>query len=121
MTMAVFTQVYAAQARYYQSAKILKDAADYHEVQSKILRQVKTSVSVDAATEQALIREEMNTLLATVKYDMAHADLQNAFAGVHASIGNDPFSAGLNGDESVGIMAGKLRQLWIERGDRSGS
>jgi outer membrane protein TolC len=121
MTMAVFTQVYASQARYYQSAKILKDAGDYHEVQSKILRQVKSSVAVDAASEQALIREEMNTLLATVKYDMAHADLQNAFAGVHASVGNDPFSAGLVGDEDVKTMAGKLRVLWIERGDRSGS
>ena len=121
MTMAVFTQVYAARARYAQSEAILKDAADYYDVQKKILKQVSTSASENAASEQALIREQMNTLLASVKYDVAHADLQNAFAGVYASVGIDPYSQGVTGNESVAVLAKALRGTWIERGDKSGT
>jgi outer membrane protein TolC len=121
MTMAVFTQVHAARARYYQTAKILTDASDYLDVQGRILTQVRKSAEVDADSEQALIREQMNTLLATVKRDMAHADLQNAFANVYASVGLDPYGPGVDGTENVDTLAGELRSVWIERGDKSGS
>jgi outer membrane protein TolC len=121
MTMAVFTQVHAARARYSQNAKILKDAEDYYAVQKRILAQVKSAAADDAASEQSLIREEMNTLLASVKFDMAHADLQNAFANVYATIGLDPYAGGVNGTESVKLLSKSLRSTWIERGDRSGT
>jgi outer membrane protein TolC len=121
MTMAVFTQVHAARARYGQNAKILKDAEDYYAVQKRILLQVKSAAAEDAASEQSLIREEMNTLLAAVKYDMAHADLQNAFANVYATVGLDPYANGVTGTESVKELATSLRGTWIERGDRSGT
>jgi outer membrane protein TolC len=121
MTMAVFTQVHAARARYGQNAKILKDAQDYFEVQKRILVQVKSAAAEDATSEQSLIREEMNTLLASVKFDIAHADLQNAFANIYATVGLDPYAAGLTGAETVGDLAKGLRGTWIERGDRSGT
>jgi outer membrane protein TolC len=121
LTMAVFTQVHASRARYAQNAEILKDSADYFSVQQRILKQVRASAASDATSEQALIREEMNTLVASVKYDIAHADLQNAFANVYASVGVDPYSAGITGAESVKALAGALRTTWVERGDRSGS
>lgn len=121
LTMAVFTQVHAARARYAQQDKILKDAEDYYNVQKKILHQVQSAAAENAASEQSLIREEMNTLLASVKYDMAHADLQNAFANVYATVGVDPYGAGVTGTEGVKELAGHLRGTWIERGDKSGS
>jgi outer membrane protein TolC len=121
MTMAVFTQVHAARARYFQTTAILDDSAAYLEVQRRILGQVRKQASVEAESEQALIREEMNTLLASVKYDVAHADQQNAFANVYASIGIDPYAEGVDGTESVKVLAKSLRSVWIERGDKSGS
>jgi outer membrane protein TolC len=121
MTMAVLTQVHAARARYAQQQKILKDADDYYTVQKRILAQVQSAAAENAASEQSLIREEMNTLLAAVKYDMAHADLQNAFANIYATIGIDPYGAGVSGDEPVKELAGHLRRTWIERGDKSGT
>lgn len=121
MTMAVFTQVHSARARYAQQALILKDAADYLSVQRKILKQVQASASEDATSEQALIREEMNTLVASVKHDIAHADLQNAFANVYATVGLDPYGPGVTGEESVKALTAHLRSVWIERGDKSGS
>ncbi|MDE2445572.1 MAG: TolC family protein [Alphaproteobacteria bacterium] len=121
MTMAVFTQVHTARARFYHQAEILKDTNDFYNVQSRILNQVRASAATNASSEQALIREEMNTLLASIKYDVAYADLQNAFANVYASIGIDPFGEGVNGTESVDALATALRGVWIERGDRSGT
>lgn len=121
MTMAVFTQVHAARARYAQNSKILKDASDYYDVQKKILTQVRAAAAENAESEQALIREEMNTLLAEVKYDVAYADLQNAFANVYSTVGLDPYADNMTGQESVKVMAKNLRGTWIERGDRSGT
>jgi outer membrane protein TolC len=121
MTMAVFTQVHAARARFSHSAQILADASELYGVQKKILDQVKSSASENAASEQSLIREEMNTLLSSVKYDVAYADLQNAFAAVYSSIGIDPYGENVNGTESVKDLSAALRGTWIERGDRSGT
>jgi outer membrane protein TolC len=121
MTMAVFTQVHAARARFAHASEILTDAADYYAVQKRILTQVKTSASINSASEQSLIREEMSTLLAAVKYDVAYADLQNAFANVYSSIGIDPYGEGVNNDEGVKALSASLRSTWIERGDRSGT
>jgi outer membrane protein TolC len=121
LTMAVFTQVHSARARFNHNSEILKDANDYYMVQKRILDQVRNSADSNSASEQSLIREQMNTLLAYAKYDVAYADLQNAFAGVYASIGIDPFTEDVTGQESVGELAGKLRMMWAERGDRSGT
>jgi outer membrane protein TolC len=121
LTMAVFTQVHAARARYMQNSKILEDSADYYDVQKRILAQVRSAAAENTESEQALIREEMNTLLAAVKYDVAHADLQNAFANVYATVGLDPYAENMTGQESVKDVAKVLRSTWIERGDRSGT
>jgi outer membrane protein TolC len=121
MTMAVFTQVHAARARFAHSSEILKDADESYGVQLKILKQVRSSADVNAASEQSLIREEMNTLLSSVKYDVAYADLQNAFAGVYSSIGIDPYGENVSGTESVKDLSAALRGTWVERGDRSGT
>ena len=120
-TMAVVTQVYVSRVRYQQNYEILKDAGDAYAVQKRIANQVRTSAAEDAASEQTLIREEMNTLVSAAKYDIAYADLQNAFANVYASVGIDPYGEGITGEESVKQLARHLRGVWIERGDKSGS
>lgn len=68
-------------------------------------------------SEQTLIREEMNTLVAEVKRDIAHASVQNAFANVYASMGLDPYAADLPLDSDVQSLASALRKIWLERGD----
>ncbi|MGB7204712.1 MAG: hypothetical protein WBD37_04495, partial [Anderseniella sp.] len=64
------------------------------------------------ASEQLLIREEMNDLVAAVKYDIAYADLQNAFAAVYASIGVDPFGDDITGQEDAHTLAKSLKRTW---------
>lgn len=120
LAMAIATQVNISQARYRLLKKSASTAAEYYNIQRGILKQVKTRVGAGAASQQTLIREEMNTLVASVEFDVAFADLQNAFASVYASIGVDPYDANITTNMSVGELANALRTTWESRGDQSG-
>lgn len=119
LAMAIATQVNIAKARYRLLKKSASTAAEYYNIQRKILGQTKASVGAQAASEQTLIREEMNTLVASVEFDVAYADLQNAFAAVYASLGIDPHGEDISNTMSVGEMASSLRATWQSRGDNA--
>jgi len=106
--------------RYGHSKKLYRTAARHLKVQEGILGQIKASFSEGQASEQTLIREEMNTLASRVSADIAYADLQNAYANIFASMGVDPYAGDLRASSSIAELSGELRELWIERGDRSG-
>ncbi|MEZ5871575.1 MAG: TolC family protein [Nitratireductor sp.] len=119
-SMAIMTQVEVARLRYAHLRKAAATSGEYYKLQSDILRQVRASAGADAASEQSAIREEMNTLVASVEYDMTYADLQNAFAGIYASIGVDPWGDSLDTNLPVEELAANLRKTWRERGDVDG-
>lgn len=116
MTMAVLTQVHVARLRYHYQRQVLASASRYHDVQRRILRQVRAAAAADIASEQSLIREEMNTIVAAAKHDVAYADLQNAAAQLYASVGLDPYGAGAALDMRVKELAASLRRA--QNGDR---
>ncbi|MFK7901602.1 MAG: TolC family protein [Nitratireductor sp.] len=120
MTMAIMTQVEVSRVRYGYLKKSAKTAAEYNNVQQKILKHVKVSASSGAQSEQSLIREEMNALISSAKYDIAYADLQNAFAGIYSSIGVDPWGDYLDLDADVATLTSSLKQTWNKRGDTGG-
>ncbi len=115
LTMAVMTQVYVARVRYIYQGRVLNAAREYYDVQRRILRQVRAAAATDAASEQTLIREQMNTILAAARYDVSYADLQNAIANVYASMGLDPYDADAVKDMSVKALAASLRRAWNRR------
>ena len=65
-------------------------AAEYNETQIKILQQIQTAAKANSASQQVLIREEMNALVSEVIYDIAYADLEGAYADSYAAMGIDP-------------------------------
>jgi outer membrane protein TolC len=112
LTMAVMTQVHIARVRYLARRRIHDTAREYLDVQQRILRQVKAARDTDAASEQTLIREQMNTLLARARLDVAYAELQNAVAGVYASMGLDPLPGVAPEELSVKALAARLKAAW---------
>lgn len=116
VAMAVMTQVHVSRVRYGHLQKSYRTAANLSGVQHRILNQVRTETEADKTSEQLLIREEMNTLLADAKQDMVYADLQNAYANVYASLGINPFPEGMDLNQPVGTVAKELRDMWTERG-----
>ena len=119
LTMAVMTQVHVSRARFFHARRKFRTAQQFHTVQSRILKQVEQEASSGSVSRQTLIREKMNTLVARVRLDLAYADLQNAFANVHASLGRTIYDPDLIRDRSVKQIAKDLRREWRRRGDRA--
>jgi outer membrane protein TolC len=116
VAMAIMTQVHVSRARFMHSSKEFKTAGALAAVQGKLLAQVQAETAAQRTSEQILIREEMNALVTDSKLDLVYADLQNAYANVYASLGIDPFPAGVTSAASVAELSAALRQMWIERG-----
>lgn len=119
LTMAIMTQVDVSRARYRFLRRELATSSEYYGIQKRILDQIRAGAEADTVSRQTLIREEMNTLVAEVRYDIAYADLQNAYAAIFTTIGLDPFGLDITGEESVADLARSLEALWASRGDRS--
>lgn len=117
VAMAVMTQVNVSRVRHANLRKSYGTAAALSNVQHRILRQVRAETQADKTSQQLLIREEMNTLLADAKADMVYADLQNAYANVYASLGINPFPTGIDLSQPVDVVARQLRDMWTERGN----
>lgn len=121
ITMAIMTQVHVSRARYAHSRRLYFTAAKHLRIQNEILRQIRTSAAADQASEQTLIREEMNTLASRVKRDIAYAELQNAYANIYSAMGLNPYSNESELSGTVDDVSASLKSLWIERGTRSGA
>jgi outer membrane protein TolC len=91
LSMAIMTQVHVSLAQYEHSHREYNTAADYFLTQQKILEQLESGVAANTVTEQSLIREEMNMMVAEIKYDIAYSDVENAYASIFAALGIDPF------------------------------
>lgn len=115
LTMAVMTQVNVARARYAHLTEELKVAQHRYKVQSDILKQIRSGERVGTMSRQSLIREEMNTLISEVKYDVTYADAQNSYANLFASMGIDDFGPDITGRESVADLTRALENLWAGR------
>lgn len=90
VTMAIVTQVHISRVRLYHARREFQSAKHYYDVQRRILDQIRSALAVGKVSEQSAIREEMNALVATVKRDMAFAELQSAAAALKASLGMTP-------------------------------
>jgi outer membrane protein TolC len=117
LTMAVMTQVHVSRIRFLHAKKELRTAEEYRDVQRRLLNQMRAEASADRISKQTLIREEMNTLVAEAKYDIAYAQLQNAYANLFSSMGLDPYASELDRSQDVKAMTVSLKKLWFERGD----
>lgn len=115
LTMAVMTQVHVSRAQFAFARQSLVTASRYTDVQSRINDQIRAAFNAKQESRQLMIREEMNGLLAQVRYDLAYADMQNAFANVYSSVGLDSFTPEVSSRDSVKDLASGLEKLWQSR------
>ena len=117
LTMAVITQVHVSRTRFELARRQLNTTKNSYLVQDRILDQVGAGYKTNRVSKQTMIRERMNQILAEARYDLAVADMQNAFANIHSSMGYDPYGDDVSGYETVTDLARKLEQHWENRGD----
>lgn len=112
MTLAVMTQVHVARIRFFQNRRRHVTAGEYLEVQRRIVENLRAEFSSGRTSEQSMIREEMNLLLAEVGRDLAYAELQNSYANVFASIGLDPPGTDVDLNADLDLLANTIRKGW---------
>lgn len=115
LTMAVVTQVNVARVRLTHLTAELDSADHGQRVQDKIMYQIRAGYQAGAISRQTLLREEMNTLVSEVKYDIAYAAAQNAYANLFGSMGLDDYGPDITGREDVATLSGSLKRLWQGR------
>ncbi len=107
VTMAVMTQVYVARIRYAHAIKEHHTAQRFYDVQKQLLDQIRVEASADRVSRQTLVREQLNTLVARAKADIAGTQLEAAYAMVLSSMGVEP-EVTVTADVSVTDLARAL-------------
>ena len=113
--MAVMTQVEVARARYDLYGGELATARHGYTVQARIMQQIEGGFRAGSTSQQTLLRERMNTLVSEVRYDIAYADAQNAYANLYAAMGIDSFTPEVTDGAGVRALAGSLKAMWDRR------
>jgi hypothetical protein len=98
-------------AQYEAALEDVKIAQRYYDTQMKIAGHVHQSWVVSRLSEHMVIREKVQGLVAELRYEMALAKSEMAYANLLAAIGKDPFPVNLS-DEEVGALAQGLQQRW---------
>lgn len=118
--MAIMLQVEVARTRFRFNRQHAAAAGEFNNVQRKLLQQIAAQARAGVASEQTLVREKMNALVAEAQYDVAYAELQNSFANLFAAVGEAPHEHTITTDMSVAELAAMLRDTWRARGDGHG-
>ena len=84
----------------------------YYTVNNNILEQTASGYKARNVSFQNFVREKMNSIVAEAEYDVAEADLQNAYANIYASIGQDTFGNIDTSKASVAELAQHLESHW---------
>ncbi|GJL62582.1 MAG: hypothetical protein NPIRA04_12360 [Nitrospirales bacterium] len=111
LTMAVMTQVHVSMAQLTAAQLEVYNTKRYHETQQKISEQVQTFWVTKRLSEQTVIRERLNNLLAEIRYYVAMADLEAAYANLLGAVGEDPIPL-VTPDSSMTELANALRSRW---------
>lgn len=109
VTMAIMTQVYVSRIRYAHTKKELATASEYLDVQTRLIEKMRIQAGEDRISEQTLIREEMNTLVARVRRDIAFSAHQSAIANMYSTVGRDPCTPEFVSENGVDAIAQLLR------------
>jgi len=115
LAMAVLTQVSVARVRFTQVGRELALARRQQMVHERILSMTRAGHTASTISRQQLVREEMAAVLSEIKFDLAYADMQNAYANLYASIGIDTFGPDITGREDLPTLSRSLEQLWRAR------
>lgn len=113
-SMAVLAQVHISLAQFDHFNEEYRTAFNYYQTQQRLIEQTRIETNMGKLSGQALVREELNTLLAEVRCDAIYAELENAYAGIYVSLGLDPIPGDLN-IKDLSELTSELAEHWRKR------
>jgi uncharacterized FlaG/YvyC family protein len=117
LSMAVLTQLYVSYGSYRQAEELYRTNQEVADVEERILEQLQTNRDAANGGELAVIRGELNALVAQLRRDLAFARAQNALGQVYVTVGADPLPEEIEAAE-VAVVADAIRETL--RGWRDG-
>lgn len=115
LTMAIMTQIHVSRARYNHFTHEQTTAADYLATQRNLVRLLRSEHAAGKISEQTLLREELNELVAELRADMMASHVEQAKAAIVTALGSDLVDPEIAVDASVTTIADELRRLWWQR------
>jgi outer membrane protein TolC len=110
LTMAVLAQVYVSWLTYQEALDVYETAAELAEVEGRVLDRTEATRRAGRGGELELIQTELRALVATMRRQLAYAQLQNAAGQVFVSVGADPLPHEV-ADASIDSLAAALREI----------
>lgn len=114
MSMAVLAQVHVSLAQFSNINEEYQAVYGFYLMQKNIIEQTRIEAQLGKISRHALIREELNTLLAEARTDSIYSDLENAYAGIYVSLGLDPIPDDLD-KKDLSELTEKLTNHWKDR------
>jgi len=90
MSMAVLTQVHVSHQQFLRAREQYQQAAQVSSIEQRIFGTVQTGAQGEAHSVLDRIQTGAAAAAAEFQRDLAYAELQNAYAAVHVSLGFDP-------------------------------
>lgn len=109
MSMAVVSQVHLSDIRFQQAIKEYELSAEYLDVVNRITDQTRANEQAQRSGELKVIREELNLVVAELRRDLSHAEMQNSFGRLFASMGIAPLPGEVR-NASVAMLARTINE-----------
>ena len=90
LTMAIMTQIEVSHARYRFFTGEASTARDYLATQTDLVTNLSAEQQANKISEQTLLREELNLLVAEAKADIAVANVEAAAGAIDSALGIAP-------------------------------
>lgn len=116
LSMAVLAQVDVGILRYDQAVDEYKTAKDQSHVEDRIFSQLRAAGLAQQVGELTVIQAEADNVFATLRHDIAYANLQNAYGALLVAVGADPMPEVVS-DFALPVLASAIHETqkaWMD-------
>ncbi|WP_409309199.1 TolC family protein [Pectobacterium sp. B1J-3] len=89
MSLAIMAQLYIARANFNEAQRQYKTSSELRNLDAKIVEQLRNRYKANSIGELQLIQGELNALNASLRQDLAYAELRNTYGQIFSTIGLD--------------------------------
>lgn len=105
MSMAILAQLHVANANFREAQRQFQTSQQLAGLDGQIVEQLRNRYQAQGIGELELIQDELNTLQADLRRDLAYAELRNSYGQLFASAGLDPLPESVASDSVADIAA----------------
>ena len=107
LSMGILTQLHISMADFEQAIERFDSTSLNLDVAGRILKEVESRYSADRVSGVTVVQEQLNTLVAELRRDLAYADIQDAWGRIMFALGVDPLDQGFS-EKNLDELAGDL-------------